>query len=178
MVGQNVSPKRLVRPMREIFASRVRTPNIMEPSQGQTGQPSLWRWIVKFSAMIGLSGMVCCVAPMVLFMMGLMGGVYAISFANGFYTEDGSAGIGAWVLRIVAALIGITGVVLYKRKQDQCSIDSRRKRKNLVLLTVLIATFGVGFFFTLERLTSWYFNEYVVPAQQAELAERETASLD
>ncbi len=150
----------------------------MDPSDARTSQPSLWRWIVKFAAAIGLTGMICCVAPMVLFMMGLMGGVYAISFADGFYNEDGSAGIGAWVLRIVAALIGVTGIVLYKRKQDQCSIDLKRKRKNLILLTVLIATFGVGFFVTLERVTSWYFNEYVVPAQQAELAEQETASFD
>ncbi len=114
---------------------------------------------------------------MVLFMMGLMGGVYAISFADAFY-NDGSAGIGAWVLRIVAALIGVTGIVLYKRKQDQCSIDPKRKRKNLILLTVFIATLGIGFFLSLERLTSWYFDQYIVPAQQAEIAKQETASLD
>ena len=117
-------------------------------------------------------------APMVLFMMGLMGGVYAISFADGFYNDDGSAGIGAWVLRIVAALIGVTGIVLYKRKQDQCSIDPKRRRKNLILLTVFIATFGIGFFVTLERLSGWYFNEYIVPAQQAELAPQEAASVE
>ncbi len=150
----------------------------MEPTQAQTTQPSLWRWIVKFAAAIGLTGMICCVAPMVLFMMGMMGGVYAISFANGFYNEDGSAGIGAWVLRIVAALIGVTGIVLYKRKQDQCSIDPKRKRKNLILLTVLTATFGVGFFLTLERLSGWFFKEHIVPAQQAELAAQETDSVE
>ena len=150
----------------------------MDPSQAQTTQPSLWRWIAKYAAAIGLSGMICCVAPMVLFMMGLMGGVYAISFADGFYNEDGSAGIGAWVLRIVAVLIGVTGIVLYKRKQDQCSIDPKRKRKNLILLTVFIATLGIGFFFTLERLSGWFFNEYIVPAQQAELAAQEAASVE
>lgn len=149
----------------------------MEQPQSQTAQPSLWRWIVKFSAMIGVSGMICCVAPMVLFMMGLMGGVYAISFANWFY-DDGSAGIGAWVLRGVAALIGVTGIILYKRKQDQCSIDPKRKRKNLILLTVFIATVGIGFFFTLERISGWYFNEYIVPAQQAELAAQDAESIE
>ncbi len=150
----------------------------MEPSQAQTDQPSLWRWIVKFAAAIGLTGMICCVAPMVLFMMGLMGGVYAISFANGFYNEDGSAGIGAWVLRIVAGLIGVAGIVLYKRKQDQCSIDPKRKRKNLILLTVFITTIGVGFFLTLERISGWYFNEYIVPAQQAELTAQKDAAVE
>jgi hypothetical protein len=28
---------------------------------------------------------------------------------------------------------------------------------------------GVGFFFTLEKLSGWYFSEYIVPAQKAEL---------
>ena len=148
----------------------------MEPADAQPTQPSLWRWIVKFAAAIGMTGMICCVAPMVLFMMGMMGGVYAISFANRFYNEDGSTGVGAWVLRGVAALIGVTGIVLYKRKQDQCSIDPKRKRKNLILLTVFIATLGIGFFLTLERLSSWYFNEHIVPAKQAELAAQEDYS--
>jgi hypothetical protein len=35
----------------------------------------------------------CCVAPAVLFMFGLMGGVYAISFADFFYNEDGATGL-------------------------------------------------------------------------------------
>ena len=148
----------------------------MDPTEGQTSQPSLWRWIVKFAAAIGLTGMICCVAPAVLFMLGLAGGVWAISFADFFY--EGTNGVGAWILRGFAALIGIGGIVLFKRKQDQCSIDPKRKRNNLILLTVLIVTFGVGFFLTLERVTSWYFDEYVVPAKQAELAEQETASLD
>jgi hypothetical protein len=65
------------------------------------------------------------------------------------------------------------GIVLFKRKQDQCSVDPKRKRKNLILVSVLVAVFGVGFFFTLERVSGWYFNTYVVPAQQQELAEQE-----
>ena len=88
------------------------------------------------------------------------------------------AGIGAWVLRIVAALIGVAGIVLYKRKQDQCSIDPKRKRKNLILLTAFIATIGIGFFLTLERISGWYFNEYIVPAQQAELTAQEPDSVE
>ena len=100
--------------------------------------------------------------------MGLMGGIYAISFANFFYAPDGSAGLGAWLLRGLAVLVGGVGTWLYYRRQNQCSIDPARKRKNLALLILLVTTLGTGAYLTFEKATSWYFNEYIVPAQQAE----------
>jgi len=106
---------------------------------------------------------------MVLFMMGIMGGTYAISFADFFYQEDGSPGTGAWVLRGVAALVGAFGFWRYRTQQNQCSIDPTRQRNNLILLGLLIAVLGVGFFLSLEALSSWYFDLYIVPAQQQEL---------
>ena len=135
----------------------------------QDEAPSLFRWGLSVAASAGLAGMICCVAPMVLFMLGLMGGAYAISFADFFYEGDGSAGTGAWVLRGVAVVIGFVGFWMYRRQQNQCSIDPDRKKKNLVLVAILIAVLGIGFFFSLEAISSWYFNEYIVPAQQQEL---------
>ncbi len=148
----------------------------MDPTEAQTSQPSLWRWVMKVAAAVGLTGMICCVAPAVLFMLGLAGGVWAISFADFFY--EGTNGVGAWILRGFAALIGIGGIVLFKRKQDQCSVDPKRKRKNLILLSVLIVTLGVGFFLTLDKFTGWYFKNYIDPAKQAEQADQQTAALD
>ena len=100
--------------------------------------------------------------------MGLMGGIYAISFADFFYAADGSAGLGAWLLRGLAALVGLVGTWLYYRRQNQCSIDPKRKRRNVALLALLVATLGTGAYLTFEKATSWYFDQYVVPAQQAE----------
>ena len=137
--------------------------------QIKSNEPNPVKWGLKFAASAGLAGIICCVAPAVLFMVGLMGGVYAISFADFFYAEDGSAAIGAWALRGAAAVIGIIGVVMYKRRQDQCSIDPKRKRKNLMLLSVMIVIVGVGLFLSLENLSSWYFDKYIVPAQQIEM---------
>jgi hypothetical protein len=131
--------------------------------------PSLLKWGLSVAASAGLAGMLCCVAPMVLFMLGLMGGVYAISFADFFYESDGSPGTGAWLLRGVGVVIGCVGFWLYRRQQNQCSIDPKRKRTNLILVTIVIALFGVGFFLSLEKLSSWYFDVYIVPAQQEEL---------
>ncbi|MEE2750153.1 MAG: hypothetical protein VX519_01880 [Myxococcota bacterium] len=132
-------------------------------------EPILWKWGLGLAASAGLTGMLCCVAPMVLFMLGLMGGAYAISFADFFYAADGSAGTGAWVLRVLAAVLGLSGLWLYRKRQNQCSIDPSRQRKNLMLLGGLVATLGVGFFLSLEKLSSWYFDAYIVPAQQVEL---------
>ena len=148
----------------------------MDPSEAQPTQPSLWRWVMKVAAAVGLTGMICCVAPAVLFMLGLAGGVWASSFADFFY--EGTNGVGAWILRGFAALIGIGGIILFKRKQDQCSVDPKCKRKNLILLSVLIVTLGVGFFLTLDKFTGWYFKNYIDPAKQAEQADQRTASLD
>lgn len=130
--------------------------------------PSVWSWVLKVAGAVGLTGMICCVAPMVLFMIGLMGGIYAISFANFFYHPDGSAALGAWLLRGLAAVVGIAGFWLYRKKQNQCSIDPKRKRRNLILVGVLIAVLGVASYVTFEELSAWYFDEYIVPAQQQE----------
>lgn len=154
--------------------SLVAAPNRgMSTQESQQDPPSLWAWVLKVSTWVGLTGMICCVAPAVLFAFGLMGGIYAISFANFFYAPDGSAALGAWVLRGLAVLVGGVGVYLYYRRQNQCSVDPARKRKNLVLATLLIAVLGTGLYVTFERATSWYFDEYIVPAQQAEYEQME-----
>ena len=142
-------------------------------SKMKTDQPILWKWVLKVGVSAGVAGILCCVAPAVLFMFGLMGGVYAISFANFFYKQDGSSGIGSWVLRALAVLIGGVGILLYRRKQNQCSIDLKRKRANLALAAAMIMLLGVGVFFTLDKLSGWYFDKYIVPAQQKEFEARE-----
>ncbi len=136
---------------------------------GTTTAPNVWGWGLRVATSAGLTGMLCCVAPMVLFMMGIMGGAYAISFADFFYQADGTAGLGAWLLRVVAVGLGAHGFFQYKTKQQTCSTDPKQQKKNLVLLGMLIVVLGVGLFLSLESLSSWYFDEYIVPAQQAEL---------
>ena len=131
--------------------------------------PSVIKWGLSIAASAGLTGMLCCVAPMVLFMFGIMGGTYAISFADFFYQADGSAGVGAWVLRILAVMIGLGGAWRYRKQQNQCSIDRKRHQWNLILLLGLISVLGVGFFLSLEALSSWYFDAFIVPAQQSEM---------
>ncbi len=140
----------------------------MNPPTDET-TPGLLKWGLGVAASAGLTGMLCCVAPMVLFMLGLMGGSYAISFADFFYNDDGSAGTGAWVLRGTAAAVGAAGLWRYNGQQHQCSIDPEDQKKNLILLSIVITTLGTGFFLSFEAISSWYFDAYIVPAQQLEM---------
>lgn len=135
----------------------------------QNKNPNFLKWGIKYSLSAAVTGMLCCVAPAVLFMFGLMGGVYAISFADFFYNEDGSSGTGAWILKIIALAIGFYGIYSFRKKQNQCSIDPKRKKKNLIVLISIIIIFGVGLFLSFEKWSAWYFDEYIVPAQQKEL---------
>ena len=131
--------------------------------------PSLLKWSLKYSLSAAVAGIVCCVAPAVLFMFGLMGGVYAISFADFFYNDDGSEGTGSIILKGIAIAIGIYGIYSFRKKQNQCSIDPKRKRKNLLILLINIVVLSVGVFLSLEKWSTWYFDTHIVPAQQLEL---------
>lgn len=146
----------------------------MKPDNLETQEePNFFKWAFKYAATAGIAGIICCVAPAVLFMFGLMGGIYAISFANFFYAEDGSIGTGSWILRGLAVIIGAYGIYLYRKKQNQCSMDPKRKRKNLILMIVITFILGLGIFLSLEKWSSWYFDEHIVPAQQEEYKQME-----
>lgn len=139
-----------------------------ETNQEINQEPNVFKWALKFAASAGIAGILCCVAPAILFMFGLMGGIYAISFADFFYADDGSVGIGSWILRGLAVLIGVYGIYMFRKKQNQCSIDPKRKKKNLILVSIIIVVLGVGIFLSLEKWSSYYFDKHIVPAQQEE----------
>ncbi|HAB29002.1 MAG: hypothetical protein CMP05_01590 [Xanthomarina sp.] len=146
----------------------------MKPDNLETQEePNFFKWAFKYAATAGIAGIICCVAPAVLFMFGLMGGIYAISFADFFYAEDGSIGTGSWILRGLAVIIGVYGIYLYRKKQNQCSMDPKRKKKNLILMILITVILGLGIFLSLEKWSSWYFDEHIVPAQQEEYKQME-----
>lgn len=140
----------------------------MKNNKTENKEPNALKWALKYAIPAGIAGIICCVAPAVLFMFGLMGGIYAISFADFFYAEDGSVGLGSWILRGLGVIIGGYGIYLYRKKQNQCSIDPKRKKKNLILMILITIILGIGIFLTLEKWSSWYFDKHIVPAQQEE----------
>jgi len=125
--------------------------------------------LIKVSLSAALAGIICCIGPVVLFQFGLMSGVYAISFADFFYGEDGSIGTGAIILRVIGLFIVIIGVISYNKKED-CSVNSEKQKKiNKILFAAIVLVISISLFFTLDEFSSIYFDKYIVPQQQIEL---------
>jgi hypothetical protein len=125
--------------------------------------------LIKVSLSAALAGIICCIGPVVLFQFGLMSGVYAISFADFFYAEDGSIGAGAIILRVIGLFIVIIGVISYNKKED-CSVNSEKQKKiNKILFASIVLVISISLFFTLDEFSSIYFDKYIVPQQQIEL---------
>ena len=125
--------------------------------------------LIKVSLSAALAGIICCIGPVVLFQFGLMSGVYAISFADFFYAEDGSIGAGAIILRVVGLFIVIIGIISYNKKED-CSVNSEKQKKiNKILFAAIVLVISISLFLTLDEFSSIYFDKYIVPQQQIEL---------
>ena len=135
---------------------------------------NLIKSIFRYGIASAFAGIVCCVAPMILFQLGVIGGIYAISFADFFYKSDGSLGLFGWIIRIIGLLIVCYGIYRFNIKEN-CSLNSdNQKRINKILFSVLLIIFSLTLFLSLEKLSSIYFDEYIVPAQKKEYQEKLT----
>ena len=129
---------------------------------------------LKYSFSAAFTGIFCCIAPVILFQFGLISGIYAISFADFFYKSDGSLGLFGWLIRIIGLSIVCYGIYRFNIKED-CSLNSdNQKRINKLLFSFLLITFSLSLFLSLEKLSSIYFDEYIVPAQKKEYQEKLT----
>ena len=129
---------------------------------------------LKYSFSAAFTGIFCCIAPVILFQFGLISGIYAISFADFFYKPDGTLGFFGWLIRIIGLSIVCYGIYRFNIKED-CSLNSdNQKRINKLLFSFLLITFSLSLFLSLEKLSSIYFDEYIVPAQKKEYQEKLT----
>lgn len=125
--------------------------------------------LIKVSFSAAIAGIICCIGPVILFQFGLMSGVYAISFADFFYSDDGSIGVGAIILRVVGLFIVVAGIINYNKKED-CSLNTTKQKKiNKILFGIILLIISVSLFLTLDEFSSIYFDKYIVPQQQIEL---------
>ena len=135
---------------------------------------NLIKSIFKYGIASAFAGIVCCVAPMILFQLGVIGGIYAISFADFFYKPDGSLGLFGWIIRIIGLLIVCYGIYRFNIKED-CSLNSDNQKKiNKALFSILLIIFSLSLFLSLEKLSTIYFDEYIVPAQKKEYQKKLT----
>ncbi|MAW49975.1 MAG: hypothetical protein ACJ0NC_02345 [Candidatus Marivariicella sp.] len=125
--------------------------------------------LIKVSFAAALTGIICCIGPVILFQFGIIGGIYAISFADFFYSDDGSIGFGAVLLRIIALIVIVFGIRSYNKKEDCTSNTKKQKSINKILFGLILLVFTLSIFMTLDEFSSIYFDEYIVPQQQIEL---------
>lgn len=94
----------------------------------------------------GLVGILCCVGPTVLALIGVVGAGTAFAWATTLYDQ------GAWWFRL-GGLVVLEGLVWWAlRRRDQCSLAGvRRLRWRLVAVAgIAVATYAV-----LYAVTTW-----------------------
>jgi hypothetical protein len=94
----------------------------------------------------GVVGILCCVGPPILALLGIISAATAFAWANNLYDNYG------WWFRLggLAVLAGLISLSL--RRQDQCSIDGIRRRRKRLLAVAAIA---VGTYAVLYAITTW-----------------------
>ena len=101
---------------------------------------------IRIGLLAGLTGILCCVGPTVLAILGVVSAGTAYVWANDLY--DGYA----WLFR-AAALLVLVGLVIWSlRRRNQCSISGARR-----IWPKLALAFGVAVFTyaALYALTTW-----------------------
>jgi len=106
---------------------------------------------MKIREIITLTGIpvvlasLCCLSPLVLAALGLSTISFASSLADTLYGEY------KWAFRAVGIFSLVLFLVLYFRAQGICTLDAARRKKNIIINTVLIAlTVGIlGYLFWL-----------------------------
>lgn len=94
----------------------------------------------------GLIGMLCCVTPAVLFLLGLATATAAVSLATRWYAEY------AWHLRGMAVLLAVAGIMIHLRRRNACSLQGARANLNLVVTTFVAGVLTYG---ALYWITTW-----------------------
>ena len=124
--------------------------------------------IFKYGLTASITALFCCVAPSIIFALGLGSGIFAFQFADFFYNPDGSANVFAWMLRVVAALVVVHGISKYSRKQN-CSLNTPSQRlTNKMLFAFFVVTLAAGLYLLFTHLTTIYFNDVIDVTRQLE----------
>lgn len=120
--------------------SRTRTRS--GPEEGLTPPLAVWR--IGITA--GLTGILCCVGPTVLALIGVVSAGTAFAWATDLY--DGYA----WWFRLAGLALLAVLVYVSLRRRNQCSLAGMRslRRRLLAVLGVAVGTYAV-----LYAVTTW-----------------------
>lgn len=101
---------------------------------------------IRIGVLAGLTGILCCVGPTVLAMVGIVGAGTAYAWANTLY--DGYA----WFFRLGGLLVLVVLVAWSLKRRNQCTLAGARRvwPKMAVSLGVAALTYAL-----LYALTTW-----------------------
>lgn len=120
----------------------------MNTSQAQGDR----KGIFLLSALAAFIGGLCCLAPVVLVLLGLGTLAFANSLGNVLYGEH------RWAFRIAALAFLALALAVYFRKRGICTLDQARRERNRILntsLVVLLFATGIYIFWTYFAVHWW-----------------------
>ena len=122
--------------------SAVTKSNHETTSDVRTGRLPVWR----IGLAGGLAGILCCVAPTVLALLGLVSAGTAFAWATNLYSGY------AWWFRLGGLAVLVVLVWLSLRRRNQCNVAGMRRWRwrLLTVLGIAIGTYGA-----LYALTTW-----------------------
>lgn len=101
---------------------------------------------IRFGIAAGITGLLCCVGPTVLALLGVVSAGTAFVWANDLYNGY------SWLFRLagLALLVGLVAWAL--RRRNQCNLGGVRKTWPRLVLALGIA---VGTYLVLYAVTTW-----------------------
>ena len=106
---------------------------------------------IKFGLLSGLAGIMCCVSPVVLVLLGIATAAEAVTLGDTLYYGY------AWFFRAFGLAVAATAVVLYLRRRRMCTLaGARRSWRLLAVLVVAGVGTYIGLFWFTKYLGIWF----------------------
>jgi len=134
--------RRLLGESRQV-ATPETTSDTTEPSSARVARdlPT-----VRIGLAAGIAGLLCCVGPTVLALLGIVSGATALAWGNNLYDGYG------WLFRLDGLML-LAGLVWWSlRRRNQCSLRGARSQRTQILVALGVA---VGTYAVLYALTTW-----------------------
>ena len=106
---------------------------------------------IKFGLLSGLAGIMCCVSPVVLVLLGIATAAEAVTLGDTLYYGY------AWFFRAFGLAVAAIAVVLYLRRRRMCTLAGARRSWRLLAVLVVagIGTY-IGLFWFTKYLGIWF----------------------